>query len=93
MTPEQREERLAELDDEIRREWIKYVIADWALIIVPFAVAIIALLLANKISESAAGPVAVAGGLLSGVLIAYWIFRRIRPLQREREQIVALHGS
>jgi hypothetical protein len=86
MTAEQREDRSAELQREISREWLRYAIAD-AAILAPVVLVLVVGVSTGAIPQSAILPVALVGGGLSGVLVTYWVLARIRPLQHEREQI------
>jgi hypothetical protein len=90
MTPEQREERAAELEREIGREWIRYVIADIGLITVPFLVLVVVSIATDSVSRTA---VVVLGGVvfvLWAALGAYWVTVRIRP---RREEFLRLQGG
>jgi hypothetical protein len=90
MTPEQREARAAQLAGEIRREWIRYLIADIGLITVPFLVLVVVSIATGSVSRTA---VLVAGGVVSvlwAALAAYWLAVRIRP---RREEHLRLQGG
>ncbi len=93
MTPEQREERLAELGHETSREWLRFAVTEAIVLWLPFAVFLAIYVTTDAIPDTALVPVAVAGIAISTCLVLYWVLTRIRPLQREREQIVAFDGS
>jgi hypothetical protein len=84
MTPEQREERAAEVEREISREWVRFAVTEWV-ILIPTCVVIG--LLVTRDAQSAAVPVAIVGVLLCGALVTYWIVRRIQPRQKELQQL------
>lgn len=92
MTPEQREERAAEIEREISREWLKYAVVD-GVVLAAVAVVLVWGILTESISESAFIPIVIVGGGLSGLLVTYWLLVRIRPLQRERESLVRYAGA
>ena len=78
MTPEQREDREAELRHEIAREWIRLAITEGIVVWLPFGV-FVALYLAGALSER---DLAIGGFVAGGVMVAlvlYWVLVRIRP--------------
>jgi hypothetical protein len=87
MTPEQREERAAELEHEIGREWIRFVVAEVIVLWVPVVILLVWAYVTDRISEAWVMPVGIAGGVVCGALITYWLIWRIRPLQKELQAL------
>lgn len=90
MTPEQRGERVAALERETSREWLRFAMTEAIVVWLPFAVFLAVYVATDAISDSALAPVVIACIALSTCLVLYWVLARIRPLQRERERIGAL---
>ncbi len=87
MSAEQRRERISELEGEIGREWARFAITELVLVSVPLGIFLLAYFMTDAIAGSLLAPVMIAGGVWCGLLVAYWLQRRIAPLQRERERL------
>jgi len=87
ISAEEREARATELEREIAREWLRFSITEVLLIFVPF---VTFLAVYGTSNDGALLAAAVAGSLACGLLVLYWLFRRIRPRQ---EEIEALRGE
>jgi hypothetical protein len=92
MTPEQRAARTEELRREISREWLRYAITEAIVIFVPWFVFLLVYVTTDAISEGALVPAVIVAMAASTMLVLYFLFQRIRPLQRELDHIVALDG-
>jgi hypothetical protein len=87
LSSEQREARIAQLQSDISREWRRFAIAEALVLWLPFAVFILVYVTTDAIADSVLAPVVVAGIVISTALVLYWVTRRIRPLQREIENL------
>jgi hypothetical protein len=86
MSAEERESRVAEIQTEIPRQWVRFAITEAVAIWLPFG-AFTALYAADAVPDSLLVPaIVVAAGACVG-LILYWVFARIQPLQRELRRI------
>ena len=81
-TSEQRDQRVAELQHRIAREWLRFAITEALVVWAPFGVFLVAYV-TGAVGESTLVPVTVAVGALAAVLTTYWVLKRIRPLQAE----------
>ncbi len=90
MAPEERETRAAELQHELGREWIRFVLTDAGLITVPFLVLVVVSLATGSLSQTALIVVVGVAFALWAALSAYWILVRIRP---RREELDRLRGG
>jgi Flp pilus assembly protein TadB len=89
LTPEDRDLRVAELEWQIGREWLRYAVTEAVVLFLPFAVVLV-LYIADTVSFSAVLVTGVVVLLAMCVLVVYWLRARIRPLQRELEAIRSL---
>jgi hypothetical protein len=90
MTPERREQRAAEVEHEIGRQWLTFVWVEAVVLWVPITIFVLAYVFTDAIDDSLL-PVAVGFGIaISVALTLYWVLLRIRPRQRELE---ALRGG
>lgn len=93
MSPEQRKARAEEIPNEISREWMRFAITEAVVLWLPFAVYLAVYVMTDAVSDSTHVPVVVLGISISTALVLYWLFKRIRPLQRERESLERLDGA
>ena len=94
LVAEERPARIAELERQIAREWRRFAITEAIVIWLPFAVFLAVYVLTDAISADAVAPIAlVVFGLPAGLLTLYWVFRRVRPLQREIDELRRLGSS
>lgn len=93
MTPEQREKRVAELEHETAREWLRFAITEFVLLWVPFGLFLVAYVATDAVPDAALVPAAIAAGSLCSILALYWVNWRIKPLREERERIAAVGDS
>jgi putative effector of murein hydrolase LrgA (UPF0299 family) len=89
MTPDQREARAEELEREVSREWLRFAIAEFILLWVPFGVFLLVYVTTDTISDSALVPVVIAGGTWCTIIVLYWVYRRIMPLQKQLQALRA----
>lgn len=83
MAPEQREKRAAELEREIRGEWLRFAIVEFVLVTLPLGLLFYAYLLTDWASESLLVPLMIAVGWLCIGLVTYWMVKRVQPRQKE----------
>ena len=91
-TSEQREERVADLQSRIAREWLRFAITEALVVWAPFGIFLVAYV-TEAVGESTLVPVAVAAGVLAAVLTTYWVLKRIRPFQDEIASIENYESS
>jgi hypothetical protein len=87
---EERPARIAELEQEVAREWRRFAIAEAIVIWLPFACFLALFFLTDAIPDDALVPVVVCAAVAMGLLVTYWVVRRILPLSREIEALRAL---
>jgi len=87
MTPEQREERAAEVEREIARLWVRYAMLEVGLFWVPFGVLALVYVVSGSISETVLVGVGIALLGLATMFTLYWITKRIAPLQGELNEL------
>jgi hypothetical protein len=87
MTPEQREERVAELQAEVPRQWVRFAITEWVVIWIPFFTFVALYVATDLIGDSLLVPVAIVFGIGAVGLTLYWYWFRIRPLSAEQERL------
>jgi hypothetical protein len=81
-TSEQRDQRVAELQHRIAREWLRFAITEALVVWAPLGVFLVAYV-TEAVGETPLVPVTVAAGALAALLTTYWLLKRIRPLQAE----------
>jgi hypothetical protein len=92
MVSADRQERITELEAKLKREWISFVVIDNLGILVP-SVVLFVLLVNRGASDAALAALAIAGGLLMGGFVLYWMRYRTLPLQREIAELKRLEGG
>ena len=89
VTPEQRDERIVELEQAIPREWLRFAIVEAVAIFAPFAALLVAYI-AGVVSFETIVAGAIVVFCAAALLVTYWLLRRIVPLSRE---LAALRGQ
>ena len=87
---EARPGRIAELEQGIAREWVRFALVEALMIWFPFSVFLAVYALTDAVSDSALVPVMIAFIVPMVALTLYWLFRRVRPLERELVELRAL---
>jgi hypothetical protein len=87
MSAEEREARAAEIQADIPRQWVRFAIAEWVFIWIPFGAFGILYAATDAVGDGFLVPVAVAFGAGAIALTLYWYLFRIRPLSLELERI------
>lgn len=87
MSSEQREARAAEIRREIPREWLRFAIAEWIVLLIPFGVFLALYSTTDLIPDVLLVPAVILAIGAGAGLTLYWVFRRVQPLQKELEQL------
>ena len=87
MSSEQREARAAEIRREIPREWLRFAIAEWIVLLIPFGVFLALYSTTDLIPDVLLVPAVILAIGAGAGLTFYWVFRRVQPLQKELEQL------
>jgi hypothetical protein len=87
MAPEERGARAAELEREIGREWIRFLITDLGLITIPFIVLAVVSTATDSVTPTWLIVVPSVVFVLWAAHAAYWILVRIRPRREELERL------
>jgi len=87
MSPDQQRERIAELQHQIGREWLRYAITEALVLGLPFIVFLIVFMTTDAIQESVLVPAAIFGGGICAALVLYGVTKRISPLTRQLQAL------
>lgn len=82
MTPEQRAERITELQRSISRQWLRFAITEAIVIFAPFLTLLLGYT-AGAVGYDTVVVGAVVASIAAAVLVMYWLLRRVVPLSRE----------
>lgn len=92
MLPEQRAERIVELERAIGRSWARFWAIEHVGVILPFGAACL-LYFVGRLSETALWVACGVAIAIVASLTLWWVFRRIRPLQQELDTLRELSGQ
>jgi hypothetical protein len=92
LSPEERAERIEELNRKLGREWISYMLMELLLIGVP-AFVVVGLWLAGSISNETAAILTGLGCVAIVVLGGYWVHTRIKPVGNERLALMEIERA
>jgi len=90
---EDRPARIAELERQVAREWLRYFITEGVVIFVPLAAFLAVYVLTDAVPDDALIPIVIVIGIPMLPLIAYWMKFRILPLSKELEELKRLEAS
>lgn len=83
MAPEQRAERIEELQGAIRRQWLLFALTEAAVIFGPLAVFLAVYLMSDAVSDKALNSAVGVLVVADIAFVLYWVFRRIMPIGRQ----------
>jgi hypothetical protein len=86
LTEDGLEARAAELERRIAREWVRFAITEALLFGVPLLI-VLAFHVADGFSRSTLIALAIVAGAAWIAFTLYWVYARVRPLQRELESL------
>ena len=92
MSADEREAREVEIQREISREWLRFVVTEAVVLWIPLAIFLFAYVTTDAVPDGALLQFMVAGGAVCVGLVLYWVTRRIQPLQRELEKLKRHEG-
>jgi hypothetical protein len=92
MTPEDRQERIAELKKTLSRAWLQATVLETAGIFLP-CVLVFLLYLNGTISIDVMAPITIVLGMLMATFWIVFILKKAQPLQREIAELERLEGG
>jgi hypothetical protein len=90
---EARPARIGELEHRVARGWVRFAIVEAIVLWIPFGVFVAVYVLTDAISDAALVPVTICFAAAMTLLTLYWVFRRVRPLQREIDALKMLESG
>lgn len=91
MTPEDRQDRILELEGRVAKEWFRYLVVDF--VVLAPGVGSLVLLVSRDVARSVVVAVGVVIFSVTTALVLYWLRYRISPLQREIADLKRIAGE
>ena len=89
LSPEDRELFAAALEWQIGREWVRFAVTEAVVLWLPFALVVV-LYVMETIAYSTVVILGIVAFMGATALVLYWLFARVRPLQRELDALRSL---